>query len=149
MDPLSIARSAITIATLCKNLYLFLKKVRDGDPTVIALRKEIHGLETTVESVRGVADSPLVNALVARQWKNVYDIMNDCEDCVTSLNKLLGKPDMKLGDEILQRIWKQWKIGLKADDLAALQTQMASNRQNLTLSLQVIILYFNISDGFC
>jgi predicted oxidoreductase len=140
MDPLSIARFAITLASACKNLYLFLKKVKDGDPTVIALRKEIKGLESTVEAVRGVADSSLVNTLVARQWKNVHDIMADCEECVTSLSSALGKPDNRQHEDILQRIWKQWKIGLKEDDLTALQTQMASNRQNLTLSLQVIIL---------
>jgi hypothetical protein len=85
--------------------------VKDGDPTVIALRKEIKGLENTVDAVRGVADSSLVNAVVARQWKNVHDIMADCDECVTSLTGALGNPDNRQHEDILQRIGSNGRLG--------------------------------------
>lgn len=139
MDPLSITRSAISLAAACKTLYIFLKKVQDGDPLVSSLRKEIHGLEGTFETISGVTASTLANELLRHQWNNVSSIMEDCKDCIQELVRQLGKPDQE--DAIMQRIWKQWKISLKTDDLTAIQSQLASYRQNLTLSLSAIILY--------
>jgi len=141
MDPFTIARTAISLASACQSLYLFLKKVRDGDPTIIGLRKEIRELETTVEAVRSVADSSLVTQLVARQWRGVHRTLRECEKTVQELIAIMGRPDSTLRDDLIQRLWKQMKIsGFKAEDIAALQSQMASNRQTLNLSLQVIIL---------
>jgi len=121
MDALSIVRSAVSIAAACRSLYIFFAKVQDGDPIVIGVRKEIEGMENTVRSVRSIADSQITNGLHASEWRNVHRILNDSEDCILQLSVSLGKPDSSQEATVLKRIWRQWAVELKRDQLVTYQ----------------------------
>ena len=139
-DPVSVARSAVFLVKCCTEIYLFLDKVRNGDPTVIAVRKEIRGLQTAIETVsRCIADSSLMTAVVVHYWENVQVVLCECSETLESLHRLIGGPNSDR-QGVLNRSWKQVKIQIKSAEVSALQTQMAYNRQTLTLSLQFIIL---------
>lgn len=138
MDPLSITRSAVSLAASCKQLYLFFKKVRDGDPSVTNLWKQIESLERTVDQIRSVAESGILHVESMRHRKALQRSLKDCQDTLNEVNILLGHPDSGQRSELLQRIWNQFKVGFKTEEIQALQSRVAWNHQALAVSLHTL-----------
>jgi hypothetical protein len=141
MDPLSLTRSAISLASSCKQLYLFFRKVRDGDPVVNGFWKEIEGLDRTVRHVRSIAETILLDKGSFLNCEALFSVLQDCEETVRDVYVRLGSPDSGQRKEILQKVWRQFKLSFKEDDIEALQTQLAWNRDALVVSLQSLSLY--------
>jgi hypothetical protein len=138
MDPLSIIRSAASLVSACTELYIFFRKVRDGDPGVIDLWKQIEGLERTVEQIRDIAESGILQTESFRHRQTLQAALKDCLDTLNGVNKRLGHPDISQRRELLERIWRQFKIGFKRDEMDALRSQIAWNHQILAVSLHAL-----------
>lgn len=141
MDPLTIARSAVSLVKGCRELCLFFKTVREGDPTIQALVQEMQGLQSALETVAIVAESALVANVVAHQWESTHSVIYECKDTLTNLTSALGDPTTNHHQrDFLRRSWRQFKTEMISGDIAALQSKISSHRRTLSLSIQVIIL---------
>jgi hypothetical protein len=138
MDPISLARSAISVAVACKELFLFFKKVRDGDPLVAELWKQFESLGSTVQQVKAIADSGNLEAEDFYHRKALQDALKGCQDALHEVTVRLKRPDSRQRRDILEKAWTQFKLTFEKEEIDAVRSQIAWSHRRLGLALQTI-----------
>jgi hypothetical protein len=138
MDFISLTRS---LAVCCKQLYLFFKKVRDGDPAVVGLWKEIEHLERTVEQIKRIAETSHLDGTSFGYYTSLESVLRECQQTINAVFAQLGRPNSDQSKDVLQKIWRQCKHNMNVDAIQALQSRVAWTHRALGIALQTHQMY--------
>jgi Tetratricopeptide repeat len=146
-DPLTLFGCCAALVKVCKELYKAVITTRNQYGTVKLLQKEVKMLIQTVEKMQGFEDESLSKAMEATQathWKDVKQVLADCQTTVTKLKRLIASPNesrsvlrrtLRVGADVAKAKWNNSTIEL-------LQKELRLHRDSLNLSMHVIQLYY-------
>jgi hypothetical protein len=153
MDPLSITTAVAALVGACSkltNLLGVINQSKSVDTSIKSLGIEINSLSQVLGNI-GVSfgDSAIAAATLepqtgheAQHWRNVKQSMEDC-DCTLKMLEPILKSVKQSESRIFSALRKQIKLEDKAGEIALLKQQIASYRQAMQLSLQLITVYTN------
>ena len=145
-DPATIFGACAALVKLGRALYNVVITTRNQHGTVKLLRQELKILLKTVEKLQSIEDESLTKAMEATQtshWKDVKQVLVDCQITITKLSHLVARPDhskavlsrtFTIGKDMAKAKWNYSKIEL-------LQKELRLHRDSLNLSMHVIQLY--------
>lgn len=153
MEPLSITTAVVTLVGACSKLTTLLgviNKSKTVDTSIKSLGIEINSLAQVLGNI-GVSfgDSAIAAATLesrtgheVQHWRNVKRSMDDCESTLKMLEPILKS--VKQGENwIFPALRRQMKLEERAGEIALLKQQIASYRQAMQLSFQLITVYTN------
>ena len=138
--------SAARLVSLCIDLAQYLQKIEDVDATVAVFRREINDLSRVLsnihDTVKNLGSSVIRIQLGQRHWDDVAMSMNDCLDTLESLDRVVRPPKKIILTGFLRRAREQVLLDWNSHDIQLLQRQIASCRQTMELSFQMITVYY-------
>jgi len=146
MDPISIATASVTLVKLCADIYMLISKTEPVDTTIRILATEIDSLMHVLLAMGESFNDPALVALSSQtghegqHWRNIQQSLGDCRKTLEGLERILGSINKSEGG-FLRRPRKLINLTLNSGDIALLKQQVASCRQTMQLSLQLIAVY--------
>jgi len=142
---LDLVSSSVRLVQTCIDLAHYLQKIENVDSTIAVLNKEISDLSMVLskigDSVRDIGSSVITLRTGQRHWEDVAMSMNDCQESLQNLERLIMPPKRILLTGFLRRAREQVFLDWNSHDIQLLQRQIASCRQTMELSLQMITVY--------
>src|SRR5271170_7981635 len=142
---LDLVSSSVRLVQTCIDLAHYLQKIENVDSTIAVLNKEISDLSMVLskigDSVRDIGSSVITLRTGQRHWEDVAMSMNDCQETLQNLERLIMPPKRILLTGFLRRAREQVLLDWNSHDIQLLQRQVASCRQTMELSLQMITVY--------
>jgi len=142
---LDLLSSSARLVQTCIDLTQYLQKIENVDSTIAVFNKEISDLSVVLskigDSVRDIGSSVISLRTGQRHWEDVALAMNDCQDTLQNLERLIMPPKRIILTGFLRRAREQVLLDWNSHDIQLLQRQVASCRQTMELSLQMITVY--------
>ena len=142
---LDLVSSSARLVQTCIDLTQYLQKIENVDSTIAVFNKEISDLSVVLskigDSVRDIGSSVISLRTGQRHWEDVALAMNDCQDTLQNLERLIMPPKRIILTGFLRRAREQVLLDWNSHDIQLLQRQVASCRQTMELSLQMITVY--------
>lgn len=144
---MDVVSSAARLVTLCIDLAQYFQKIENVDSTVAVFSREISDLSRVLTSIHDTVEdlgsSVISIRLGQRHWEDVAISMNDCLDTLQILERIVLPPKKVLLTGFLRRAREQVVLDWNSHDIQLLQRQIASCRQTMELSFQMITVYFS------
>ena len=142
---MDIVSSSARLVSICIDLTLYFQKIQNVDSTIAVFSKEISDLaavlSTIHDTVNEIGSSVITVQTGRRFWEHVALSLNDCQDTLESLERLV-LPPKKVGlPGFLRRAREQLLLDWNSHDIELLRRQVMSCRQTMELSLQMITVY--------
>lgn len=140
----SIAAASATLAKLCGEVLLYIRRVKKVDVVIETVEKEINDLSEVLTNFHATIDVIKGDTIMRRtdrlHWKKVERVLNDCSVTLDDFAELVGKVrNTKLG--IFGRTGRQFKLDWKSGDIALFRQRITSCRRVMDMSLNMIIVY--------
>lgn len=134
------------IISMCYELTLYFQKIQNVDSTFAVFAKEINDFSTVVRHIRSTVTELGVSGFIERSgrrhWEDIVNSLCDIQELLQNLN-LLAKPERKVLflPNLLRRTKDQIHLDWNAHDIDLLRREIASCRQMLMLSLNMVQVY--------
>ena len=147
---MDVVSASTRLVALCVDLAQYFQKVDHVDHTVAVFSKEIGDLSRVLsrihDTVEDIGSSVISLRLGQRHWEDVAISMNDCLDTLEILERIVRPPKKIRLTGFLRRARDQILLDWNSHDIQLLQRQIASARQTMELSFQMITVYlFRVS----
>ena len=152
MDPLSIAVGAASLALAAAKvsgyIITYVTKKNTVDENVTALHIEIKSLTTVLKAMEAkFSDNAVVEATLANEtgheaqlWRSVGTSLKDCGTTLKTLEEIWSNVN-QTEPRIFGRSRKLLSLTLNMERITILRSQVASYRQTMQLSINLLILY--------
>jgi hypothetical protein len=151
MDPISIASTSASVASLCiKTIYTLSKwghEVAGIDTSLSGLRSEIESVQSVVASLSKATKGHQLGSRnvfgdVRNErplWAQVMRSIEDAERVLQALHKILEKFDAS-SSGIFSKVVKQFKMSMESGEIATLRQRLVLINSALNLPLQMLSL---------
>ncbi|OIW30759.1 ankyrin [Coniochaeta ligniaria NRRL 30616] len=155
MDPLTIATSSASVASLCvKTVYTLTKwsyEVAGIDTLLSGLRDEIESVQNVVSSLNQAINNqqPGTAGIFCNVnngttlWAQVARSIADAERVLQALDKIMQKFDVK-SSGVFKKITKQFKMSLESGEIGTLRQRLVLINSALNLPLQMLNLQVHV-----
>ena len=139
MDAVTIVAIAGQLVVLCSNLsHTFQQVIKGSDARIQLLFQEVASLSEVLNSIRSM--KTFSNPGMDEYWPQLVRSMKDCEDTLQGLERILeALKQSKHG--LLGRVKRQIKWEAKSIDISLARQRIASHRQAMSLTLQLMTVY--------
>jgi hypothetical protein len=150
MDPLTIATGAaglIAVATRVSGyIFTWVAKTKTVDANVNGLQTEVKALTNVLCAMESsFQDETMTTATLANRtgyeaqhWRNVRTSLTDCRTTLTNLETIWGNVARNESKSFFGRQKKLLSMAINMEEITILRTQVASYRQTMNLSLQLL-----------
>ena len=153
MDPLSITTAAAGLVGVCgkvlEYVWMYAKSCQDVDHNVEVLAIEVEQLKGVLSSLATTFDP--TSALESQtgyegeHWRNVRRSMEDCKTTLRQLEGVLERINKEEHRKFIPRMsMKKYKLDMSQGEIDSHRRQIASYRQTMQLSLQLITVYLPV-----
>jgi hypothetical protein len=151
MDPvtiLSLASGSATVGKLlfqsAQSLWKFIEQARDVDQSIHDLQMETVGLSRNLKAISDALDQPAIKTHrtivqdYALVWESLDGSVRDCEGTAMAMQAKLKGLESAKKPSFLSQAWKQYRLGLKEEEIRTLRSQIQTHSTGLQLSILMI-----------
>lgn len=133
------------VIKICFDITTYFRKISNVDATIAVLLKEINDLSAVLsnidQSVRDFGNARVAVPNGERHWEDLVLALSDCQETLETLFGFIKRHKTVTLRGFLGRAMDQVTLDWNSDDINLLQRQIASCRQTLEISLQMIVVY--------